>query len=553
MRRFRNVCLIALGSAVGLVLLVGVAWAVDSSVSDGKVARNTKLAGRSVGGLRPSRLTPLVADVAEDYRTSPVVIDAPDGGFTTNARDLGLSLDPGATERAAMRVGRTGSFVERLTGWARSFVTSRRVPVQVKVDERAVRAIVAEKDPGPRTPPVEPTVKAKSSGSGFTIVEGKSGKGIDPRDIVKALPTAAASGGPVRVKVKRGDVPPTYAKSAAESLLKRAEKATAKPLEVTAGLASATIAPGTLRSWVRSEPGRDRLELTVDQKQTAKDLARVLSKANVPAKQLSFTVQGGVPVAKPGTPGTACCAEDAPDVVAGALFGGDQPDSTVRIPMKVVQPAVPASDIPKLGVKELVGTFTTNYPAGQPRVTNIHRMADAVKGTLIPPGSTFSLNGTVGQRTLAKGYVVDRQINDKGEFDEAVGGGVSQFATTAFNAAFFAGLDFGEYQSHTIYINRYPYGREATVSWQHPDLQMKNTTPYGVVIWASYSNTSVTVSLYSTKVFSSVVQSGQTTAPFGPGCTRVVTERTRKYLDGRPPVTDKFYALYQPEEGKKCR
>ncbi len=35
---------------------------------------------------------------------------------------------------------------------------------------------------------------------------------------------------------------------------------------------------------------------------------------------------------------------------------------------------------------------------------------------------------------------------------------MSQFATTLFNAAFFAGLDFGEYQSHSIYISRYPQG-----------------------------------------------------------------------------------------------
>ena len=239
--------------------------------------------------------------------------------------------------------------------------------------------------------------------------------------------------------------------------------------------------------------------------------------------------------------------------MADALFAGDQPESTVRLPMKVVEPTVPATEVPKLGVKELVSTFTTNYPAGQPRVTNIHLIADMVKGTLVLPGTTFSLNATVGQRTLAKGFVVDHQINDQGEFDEAVGGGVSQFATTTFNAAFFGGLDYGEYQSHTIYISRYPYGREATVSWMHPDLQIKNTTPYGVVIWASYSGTSVTVSLYSTKFFSSVTQSGQAAAPFGPGCTRVVTERTRNYLDGRTPVVDKVTATYQPEEGKKCR
>ena len=58
--------------------------------------------------------------------------------------------------------------------------------------------------------------------------------------------------------------------------------------------------------------------------------------------------------------------------------------------------------------------------------------------------------------------------------------------------------------------------------------------------------------MYSTKNFSSVTQSAQTQGPFGPGCTRVVTERTRKYLDGRT-ATDKVFATYQPEEGKKCR
>ena len=54
---------------------------------------------------------------------------------------------------------------------------------------------------------------------------------------------------------------------------------------------------------------------------------------------------------------------------------------------------------------------------------------------------------------------------------EAVGGGISQFATTLFNAAFFAGLDIPEYQSHSIYITRYPYGREATLSYPAPDLE----------------------------------------------------------------------------------
>ena len=46
-----------------------------------------------------------------------------------------------------------------------------------------------------------------------------------------------------------------------------------------------------------------------------------------------------------------------------------------------------------------------------------------------------------------------------------IGGGVSQFATTMFNAAFFAGLDIDEYQAHSEYFDRYPCGREATMGY----------------------------------------------------------------------------------------
>jgi vancomycin resistance protein YoaR len=224
----------------------------------------------------------------------------------------------------------------------------------------------------------------------------------------------------------------------------------------------------------------------------------------------------------------------------------------VQLPLRTVPPRINPENLATIGIKEQVATFTTNHPAGQPRVTNIHRMADMVKGQVIMPGETFSLNGFVGERTVAKGFVVDHQINDEGKFDEAVGGGVSQFATTTFNAAFFGGLDYGEYQSHTIYISRYPFGREATVSWRHPDLQLKNSTPYAVGIWATYTDTTLTVSLYSTRFLASVTQSAQSSAPFGPGCTKVTTERTRRYLDGRVAV-DHVFALYQPAEGVKCR
>ena len=137
-----------------------------------------------------------------------------------------------------------------------------------------------------------------------------------------------------------------------------------------------------------------------------------------------------------------------------------------------------------------------------------------------------------------------------GVFRTSVGGGISQYATTLFNAAFFAGLDFGEYQSHSIYISRYPYGREATVSHPNPDLEIINNTPYGVLLWPTTTDTSITVQLFSTKWVEGE-QTGQTERREGVSCTRVTTERTRTWLDDGRTEVDTVTARYRPE-GRNC-
>ena len=114
-----------------------------------------------------------------------------------------------------------------------------------------------------------------------------------------------------------------------------------------------------------------------------------------------------------------------------------------------------------------MSSFTTHHPAGQPRVKNIHRIADLLQNTVILPGERFSLNEKVGPRTKAGGFVKAPVIYE-GEFTEDIGGGVSQFATTFFNAAFFGGYELVTHKAHTYYISRYPQGREATVPSPSP-------------------------------------------------------------------------------------
>ncbi|HSO50662.1 MAG TPA: VanW family protein, partial [Acidimicrobiia bacterium] len=129
------------------------------------------------------------------------------------------------------------------------------------------------------------------------------------------------------------------------------------------------------------------------------------------------------------------------------------------------------------------------------RVVNIHTIADEVDGTIVGAGQTFSLNDHVGQRTLEAGYLPAGTII-AGEVEDTVGGGVSQFTTTMYNAVFWGGYEDVEHKPHSYYFSRYPEGIEATLSWRSPDLAFRNNTDRAVLIDTRYTDTSITVRIF---------------------------------------------------------
>jgi vancomycin resistance protein YoaR len=145
---------------------------------------------------------------------------------------------------------------------------------------------------------------------------------------------------------------------------------------------------------------------------------------------------------------------------------------------------------------EVVGQFTTRYSCCQSRVINIKRAVELLDGQRIPAGGTFSLNAALGKRTVARGFVLAPMISG-GILVDSVGGGISQVATTLYNAAFFAGLELVEHTPHSFYISRYPMGREATISWGGPELVFRNVWNAPIRIDARARSTSVRFRLLS--------------------------------------------------------
>lgn len=142
-----------------------------------------------------------------------------------------------------------------------------------------------------------------------------------------------------------------------------------------------------------------------------------------------------------------------------------------------------------------IGTFTTNTTSNSKRNTNIRLAAEALNGTIVQPGQELSFNDAVGERTVAKGYQGAAAYNN-GEVVEEIGGGVCQVSTTLYNAVLRAGLKISVRRSHTFEPSYVTPGQDATVSWGGPDFKFINNSSAAIGLRASYSNQTVTVSVY---------------------------------------------------------
>jgi vancomycin resistance protein YoaR len=352
---------------------------------------------------------------------------------------------------------------------------------------------------------------------------------------------------------------PRFTNEQVAAVAAEANQVTAEPVEVRVLDQRAEVGPEILRDWIRLDSSGNEPTWTIDAEQALKDLKPLFPALGSDDQRARFNLVDGVPTIIPASETIVCCTAESVGGIKTALLDPNLVPATdgktndaklrqVELKAETVGSDEGVTELQSLGIVEEVSSFTTKHPCCATRVTNIHRFADLMRGAIIRPGEDFSLNEHVGQRTLAKGFVADHAIVN-GVLEDQVGGGVSQFATTFFNASFFAGLDFNEYQSHSLYISRYPKGREATISWRRPDLSVKNTTPYGILVWTSYTDTSITVTFYSTKYVE--VEAGDLIASPQVKCTRYTTPRTRTYPDGHV-VKDSVFAVYRPGEGFDC-
>ena len=534
-------------TAIALIIATfGVAWGDHVSDSGQTTAANVWFLGDDVSGLSLPALSEVVESRAEEVLSTEIVVDTGEGELTYEAGELGFTYDVQGVVSEILGARHEGGLGRQALDWIRSPVSPITFDDSTGFRPEVARDRLEADERLELVSPVEPEVFL-SSDHVFEVSPGVNGGIVDIDDLVSRLEAEDPTDDQISLVAERIVLPPEAEDATADELAASLNSLTADNADFLVGSAHASIGTTLLRRHIdiRVESGNFVVEFDADRLHTM--LEGLIDEPVTDLVDPTIIIEEGQPVVMAqGEPPLACCDKDSVRRAAEMIMAG------AAGPLRV-EPR-PASD-PRLAawasgelVTEKVGEFTTRHACCQNRVTNIHRIADIVRGIYLLPGESVSLNEYVGRRTREKGFVAAGAIRS-GHLEDEVGGGVSQFATTIFNAAFFAGLDIPVYQAHSLYFSRYPFGREATISHPAPDLVLHNVTAYPVLIWTSYTDTSITVEMYSTPNVI-VEELGQRVGRWS-RCTYVETDRQRTFEDGTVLV-DTFEATYRPAEGLDC-
>jgi vancomycin resistance protein YoaR len=185
---------------------------------------------------------------------------------------------------------------------------------------------------------------------------------------------------------------------------------------------------------------------------------------------------------------------------------------SISLPLVMVPPATAMSDVPDVDSLALIGEGTSNFSGSSAaRIQNIEVGSAQFDGVLVAPGQTFSFNHYLGEVNAEKGYA-ESIIIWGNETRTDVGGGLCQVSSTAFRAAFWAGVPITERSPHLYRVSYYepPRGMDATIYSPYTDLKWVNDTDGYILIrtFLDKAKKNLTFRFYGTDVGRTVEMEG---------------------------------------------
>lgn len=496
----------AVPGAIVLVVILVLGWLFVSRAD--AALPGVSVEGIDVGGMNAAEIDEELSAVVAARRDAAITAAAGDETFTFELGEQGYRADVDEAIDEALSAGRDGP-LGSIAGHVRaSFGHSWELSMTGQTVADAVDGFVqqvadtVDREPFPGSVQIDPETAEVTS---EPPADGAALERDQARDI---LLDVAGIGEPAEVTLPVDVLPAATDPTDIEAAVAVATAALSEPYVLAADDGAITIEPTETADYLVVEQADGTFTVSMDEQALRAGLEGRGEGLGVEPVSADFRVVSGyrtyddkgsgtwdptpaeVEVIE-GRNGTAYDVDLATEQVLDLFEAGQH---QAELELVVAEADLTNDEAVALKPDALLGTFTTYDACCGNRQHNIQLLADLVDGATLLPGENYSVNDRIGRRTLEKGFLPAGAIDDGRILDDDVGGGISQFATTFYNAAFFAGIEVLEHRPHTLPISRYPLGREATFNYAIDlDINILNNTEGALIVKTSHTDQSVSV------------------------------------------------------------
>jgi vancomycin resistance protein YoaR len=478
----------------------------------GKIYPNVTVQGLPVGEMTPDAAEVALRGLYTDFLRQPITLTFGDRVWRPSPAEVGIEFDFKGAIDQAYHAGRGNGMVENLQEVAAIWQNGLELPLRVTFDQGAMQRYVAGLRAELESAPVD--AQLLLNGTSVTTTPSHTGRQVLVDETVADLTASLRSFKPGTVGLRTRDLTPRLldadvasARTQIEAMLQGSLTLQVERKEYV--WTPEEIALMTRIARVPHDAASDRIDVFLDQYQVDRRMRKIADETGRGSvnPRLAWN-NGDLQILKPGKPGLRLDEAKARELIIASIA---EPNRTLVLPVREVDPQVTEANMHDIGIKELVSVGKSDFTGSAAyRIHNVGMGMQILNGILLAPGEEFSFNQNIGSIDERNGFVQGYAIIQNRTQLE-FGGGICQDSTTMFRAAFWAGLPITERWGHSFYISWYDkyglgpngngQGMDATIFTGGPDLKFVNDTGNWLLIqsWSNPKTGVAQVEFYGTK------------------------------------------------------
>lgn len=461
--------------------VVAVLVAADYRMNVGEIHRGVEAGSVPLGGKSPEEARAVLEERSpgaleeirlEGPRETSMLI----GG-------IGAGLDPASTVEKAYAVGREGNVFERLRARLQATFGTVIVEPEVGYDSGLVQAEVERLASQLNEEPRDASVRI----AGDEVEVGEASSGYE----VNVAATAENVGRAVRnldgeAGIAGERLAPVVETREAERAASQVRRAIQEPLVLTAGEESWSLSPARVGGILDITRQGGEIRVGLDKTSLWERLPGMYDALTLEPVEAGYAFEAGEVAVRESSTGRRIAEDELFGAIEKGIFDGRH---QYEVPVTEARPELTTAEARRLKPTRMIGRYRTTYVGtgdeSGARTENLRIAANAIDGTAVAPGETFSAN-----EILAPLDYNDAKVIVDGKVESALGGGLCQIASTVYMAVNYAGLDVTERHPHHSELSYIRPGLDSTLwfgaengyTGQELDMKFENTSEGYVLV-----------------------------------------------------------------------